>query len=424
MGLLAKWSANSRLARRSLRRPGPGPYWGGGIISPHREKSEVVPAYVLGGHEAGLAVVRSLGSAGIPVVSVWHKQETEFARRSRHVIESVRGPHPWLEMDDFVAFLRDQPRNGDHPLLIPTTDETVIAVSRSKEMLQARYAVACPPWPVAELFIDKHRTYSLAEEHGIAAPRTMLPRSREEFLRGSVEFTGPCVLKPRMSHVYRDAFGVKMTKGSNAGELLGQWKRAEQADVGTLIQDFVPGPETAGVNYNAYVVDGEPVVEFTSRKLRLSPPDIGYPAVVVSEHVPEVREAGRRLLRAMGLSGFANVEFKRDARDGIYKLMEVNGRPNMSGLLAIRCGIDFPLMTYADLVFGTRPTRRHDADYAERIYWIHLTADLLRVAPRVRAGEISMSRFVKPYLRPHVFASLSARDPGPFSAQLVAKLRA
>ena len=29
---------------------------------------------------------------------------------------------------------------------------------------------------------------------------------------------------------------------------------------------------------------------------------------------------------------------KRDARDGRYKLLEINARHNMSSLLAVRCG--------------------------------------------------------------------------------------
>src|SRR5207249_9127600 len=116
-----------------------------------------------------------------------------------------------------------------------------------------------------------------------------------------------------------------------------------------------------------YVVDGAPVVEFTSRKVRLAPPDFGFPTAVVSAPVPEVVGPGRRIVAAMGIEGFANVEFKRDARDGSYKLMEVNGRPNMSGALAVRCGIDFPLIAYRHLVHGVVPTAQR---WERGVYWV------------------------------------------------------
>ena len=53
--------------------------------------------------------------------------------------------------------------------------------------------------------------------------------------------------------------------------------------------------------------------------------------MVLSEHVPEVIEPGRKILQAMGFYGYACTEFKRDPRDGSHKLMEVNGRHNLSG---------------------------------------------------------------------------------------------
>lgn len=49
----------------------------------------------------------------------------------------------------------------------------------------------------------------------------------------------------------------------------------------------------------------------------------------MSAAVPEIVEPGRRIVRGMGIEGFANVEFKRDERDGRYKLMEVSGRANL-----------------------------------------------------------------------------------------------
>ena len=177
------------------------------------------------------------------------------------------------------------------------------------------------------------------------------------------------------------------------------------------------------MNYNAYLADAGPVAELTSRKLRLQPRDLGYPSVVVSRHVPEVLASGRRLLQGMGMTGFANVEFKRDTRDGSYALMEVNGRPNMSGMLALRCGTNFPLITYRDLVLGELPNTGVDREYEQGVYWINESADLRGAAASVKAGRLSFRKYVEPYVRTHTFAGLSASDPLPFLVRLVSKVR-
>jgi D-aspartate ligase len=395
---------------------------GSGLEHPQRSQAlGVPPAYVLGGYEAGLSVIRSLGAAGVPVVAVWHS-EAEHARHSRHVKRRVRAPHPEHESSKYVDLLLDLGGGTGSGLLVPTTDETVTAVACAREVLDSRHAVACPPWAVAERFLDKHLTYEFADRLGIAMPWTVLPRSAADLERLAVELPYPFLLKPRSSHLHREVFGAKMSLVHDPAELISMWERAERAGVDTLVQEFIPGSESEGVNYNAYLVDGEPVVEVTARKVRLSPPDIGYPTVVVSGQVPEVIVPGRRLLKGLGLSGFANVEFKRDVRDGSYRLMEVNGRPNMSGLLSVRCGADFPLMTYRHLVFGEPPSRRSSRQFDEGVYWINETADLGAAASHIRAGRSSLRRHVEPYVRPHVFAEMSLTDPAPFGARALTKL--
>ncbi|MHC4929380.1 MAG: ATP-binding protein, partial [Planctomycetota bacterium] len=80
--------------------------------------------------------------------------------------------------------------------------------------------------------------------------------------------------------------------------------------------------------------------------MRLSPPDSGVPSVVISKHIPEVVQAGRKLLKAFDYRGYSCMEFKKDPNDGIYKLMEINARHNRSSLLAVKCGINFPWVEY------------------------------------------------------------------------------
>lgn len=388
------------------------------------ERGSTPPAYVLGGYEAGLAVVRSLGRAGLPVVSVVSAvpegvATREHGRRSRYVTEVVAAP----DAADAPAVLADTLADLPPGVLIPTTDESLEAVATHRDRLAERHLVACPPIEVARVFLDKRLTGEAAEKADVLAPRTVTPQSPEELeeIIGGLQL--PCLVKPRESYRYNRAFGVKMHRVETVAELREAWTRAYELEIGVLVQELIPGPETGGINFNLYVVDGEPVVEFTSRKLRLAPRNFGYPSAVVSGPVPEVVAPGRRIVAEMGIEGFANVEFKRDARDGAYKLMEVNGRPNMSGALAVACGVDFPLLTYRHLVDGVVDTSTFRADWARDVAWINDATDPRGALARWRGGEATLRDGVGPYVGRTVFASFALHDLGPFRDRVATRNR-
>lgn len=96
-------------------------------------------------------------------------------------------------------------------------------------------------------------------------------------------------------------------------------------------------------------------MEFTAVKVRGGPPTVGSRRVLENRFVPELLAPGRVIVRGMGLSGYACADFKRDPRDGRFKLMEVNGRHNLSTALAVRRGIAFPWIQYRHLMHGVLP---------------------------------------------------------------------
>jgi predicted ATP-grasp superfamily ATP-dependent carboligase len=341
--------------------------------------------------------------------------DCDFVKRSRYAAV-LRALDPADHIRAYVDLLNRQPPG----VLLPATDASLEAVAEHRDALAARHLVACPPAEVARLFLDKLLTSEVAERADVAAPRTAIPESAEELDALAAELAYPCLVKPRQSFRYTRAFGVKMHRVDDAAQLRTTWRRAADLGIGTVVQELIPGPEVGGVNYNVYVVDGAPVVELTSRKIRLDPPDFGFPTAVVSAPVPEIVEPGRRIVAAMGIEGFANVEFKRDARDGSYKLMEVNGRPNMSGALAVRCGVDFPLLAYRHLVDGVTPTSQR---WEHDVYWVDELTDARSLIGGWRRGELSLRDALAPYVGRHVFASFARSDPGPFLARIAVAFR-
>jgi D-aspartate ligase len=379
------------------------------------------PAIVLGGYTAGLGVIRALAVMGVPTVSVWNA-EGEIARVSAHAGDRIEAPDPATAPDDYIDLLLGLAERTGGGLLVPTSDATLEVVARHKERLERAYRVACVGSEVAQRFIDKERTYELAHSIGIEIPKTIEVGSFDELEACKSGLSYPCVVKPRIGHLYFRRLGSKMALARSYDEVVEGWRKANDLGLKVLIQDFIPGEDSQGANYNAYLSDGRPAVEFTAQKVRLAPPQIGFPSVVVSREIPEVVEPGRRLLGAMGFHGYANVEFKRDARDGRYKLMEVNGRHNNSCLLSVRAGINFPLIMYRHLVEGEPPPE--GLVQRNGIYWISVPGDAVRGIRQLAKGRLPLRDYLLPYLRPHVFDILDRRDPRPLATKLSAAVRA
>jgi predicted ATP-grasp superfamily ATP-dependent carboligase len=276
--------------------------------------------------------------------------------------------------------------------------------------------VACPDWEVVRSAIDKPYTYQLAESLGIPLPKTAIPKDIHEVQDYCQTAHFPCLVKPRQSHIYFEKFRKKMVKVTNVETLMAAYHEAASAGIDVMLQEYIEGPDSAGINYNTYFWDGKPIVEFTAQKVRLSPPDSGVPSVVISKDIPEVVDAGRRLLKAFNYQGYSCMEFKKDPHDGIYKLMEINARHNRSTLLAVRCGINFPWIEYQHRLFGRVP---HADGYRKGVYWIDMTRDMSAMGKYIKRGEFSLAGQLKPYLSANVFAVLSFKDPVPFIKRCV-----
>jgi D-aspartate ligase len=373
-------------------------------------KTAVRPAIVLSTHTMGLGVIRALGVIGIPVVAIYYDRN-DMGYVSKYVKEKIYIAHPEKAESRFIEQLVKLSSRFSGGVLIPTSDEVLTTVSRHKDLLEKHYIVACTEWEITEKFIDKMHTYELAEKIGVPAPKMIVPRSMEDLERCDKAIRYPCLVKPRQSHRYYEIFKTKMVQVNNYDEMATAYRQAVSAGLEVILQEIIPGDDSQVVNYNSYFWNGKPLVEFTAQQLRKAPPEFGAPRVVMSKNIPEVIELGRSILRAMGFYGYSCTEFKRDSRDGNYKLMEINGRHNRSTLLAVRSGINFPSLQYMHLTRGELPSQ---SSYQQGIYWISLDRDIYYSLKYHRKERCSLLQYFRPYLRPHVFDVLTWKDPRPF----------
>jgi len=377
---------------------------------PESRQNGGVPAIVVSAHTMALGVIRALGTAGVPIV-VARYDPRDMAHLSKYVRDAIVVPHPEHDEAGFVEALLNQFSKYRGGLLIPAADEALAVVSRNKQLLQTRFRVAATDWTVTQRFIEKVQTYALAEAAGVPVPHTCIPQSLAEAGQLAAATSYPCLVKPSQGHLFWDHFRTKMFWVQNADELVAAYKRAAQIGLEVMLQEIIPGPDSHVVNYNAYVSDDHPPVEFTARHVRNAPPQFGSPRVVVSEHIPEVVGYGRAVLRAIGFAGYACVEFKQDCRTGRYVLMEINGRHNLSTALAVRCGINFPYLHYSHLTRNEVPTPQ---PFEDGVYWVDITRDAAYSVKHLLRERYLPWQYARPYISPHVHAILDCRDLRPF----------
>jgi D-aspartate ligase len=377
-------------------------------------------AIVISGHTMGLGVIRGLSRCNVPVVLLsYDKSDSGIA--SRYVQQTIAVPHPTQMEDEFVEALCAAVERYPDAIVFPVSDASLSACSRNKPKIEARGCqLACTDWATTELFLDKIHTYQLAEKIGVAIPKTHLLRSLQDAEAQRESFVYPCLIKPHQSHLFYATFQTKMFTVNNFDELRKRLEAAQNSNLEVMVQEIIPGPDSNGANYNCYFNHGQALVEFTAQKIRSGPPGFGSPRVLISQDIPEIREPGQKILKAMNFYGFQCMEFKRDERSGVYKLLEINGRHNLSSMLAIETGINFPYIHYSHLAYQLLPEA---IDFKKGIYWIDLIRDLGYSLKYLRQEKYSLKSYIIPYLKPHVFAILSRDDPKPFVKRISAVLQ-
>lgn len=372
---------------------------------------------LLGGAYGTLALARSLERAGLQVWLV--TDETRCASFSRAVHRVIRwgganDPHAADVLEDMA---RANMLAGS--ILIPGADPEVRLVAEAHERLSSLFAVMVPDWEHLRWACDKALAYQRAKDLGLGVPRVYERASFED-----PNFTGlqfPLVLKPSMRlHMNRftadrgwrvddrDSFTERYQA---ACELVG----AEQV----IVQQMIPGGGENQLSYAGLWNRGEPVISVTAQRLRQHPIEFGNTSTyVVTADVPEVSAAAETFLRSIRHHGVVEMEFKRDPRDGILKLLDVNPRPwNWLGLAAA-AGIDLGAAICA--MASDQPVPKVSARAG--VAWIFVARDLVAAAQSGRLRPQAILGYAATWARVRTFACFSWTDPIPGIVDLPATL--
>lgn len=378
-------------------------------------------AIVLGCQHGGLAVIRALGRQGIQVIGVTHKPQ-EFGLQSKYLADYVICPHP-EDTDAFANFLLKRGINWDGALIIETVDYYATAIAKHKEAIKTHYHIVTPDEITTQIFIEKNQTYALAAENDVPYPLLFQPNSLEDVEARLADIIFPVMIKPVKSHEFVDEFGEKLFIVKDEKTLRQQLIPIFAKSHPIMIQEIIPGDDdTLLESIEIYVNSkGDIAAELFYVKYRQTPPMFGV--MRVGRSVPpieDIRDYAHRILRAVNYRGFASFEFKRDPRDGVPKLIEVNIRQPRNGQLLTASGINFPWIIYQDLVCDNQLTMHNYTP----TYYIDLIPDIGNSIVREPHKLINIGTMARPYLaREKTFAVWSRDDPKPFASQIQSKLR-
>lgn len=298
----------------------------------------------------GLAAIRSLGRAGMPVIAVDHRRDA-LGFRSRYA-DAELSPDPVADETAYVDFLLELGNRLDRPApIFPTHDEHLNAIARNRDALNDAFRYPFPDWELLERLQNKRFQLDEAARLDIPVPRTLAEPSDE--------LGFPVLVKPSDPTGFRREFSRQAFRCETADELDEALELARP--YAPLVQEFIPGGDDELYTLGSYLAkDGEARGLFCGRKLQQTTPGVGTCRVGEAVWVERVVEQGLALLRGVGFHGLSQVEFKRDRRDGEFKLMEVNPRLWQWHGLATACGVDLPRIAYWDLLGARLPPSRQN----------------------------------------------------------------
>lgn len=309
-----------------------------------------VPVVVVvdkGGYGA-LPIARSLGRLGVHTYLITPKGQPAISASrywTKRFLWDFSAPH-----DQLLEFLLNVGGEvGSRPILLTLTDWLAIFIQDNASALEQRFIFPKPSPSVLRLLTNKWQMSSAAKQHGVPAPEATYPHSRDDVLKFLETARFPIIIKG-VDQMLPHAKTKEIV--SNAHDLLEIYdSAADSGPANLMLQEFIPGDDQTVWMCNAYFdARSECRAVFTGKKLRQSPPHVGVASLAICLPNEAVEQSTRRFMQAVGYQGCVGIGYRYDARDGLYKVLDVNARVSaVFRLFVATNGMDVVRVCYLDL---------------------------------------------------------------------------
>ena len=384
-----------------------------------------VPAIVLGRGPTALGILRCLTMVGIPAYVACpasdHVTHSRWYRPTpgRNAWDGSLGPHAY-------GLLRHMPLQK--AVLIAGADDAALWLTDLPNTdLASRYVLSTSSRETQEILQDKSRFSTFLESAHVPHPRTFRIECDADIEAIPFEELDRVFIKPVNSQKFSDVTGVKGIWVTRKDELHAAWRRLHDQGFRLMAQEYVPGTAS-----DHYFVDGfrdgngEMTGLFARQRIRISPPDFGnssYCRSIPLEQLQAPVDDVTRLLAALDYRGIFSAEFKRDRRDGVYRILEVNTRAWTYVEFAARCGVNVCEMAYQDAL--GLPVHRAMRDYKIGAGCVDFYRDFTTVRAQSAQARGPLPAILLQWAGAH-FHSFRLDDPKPglhFARQVLARRR-
>lgn len=308
----------------------------------------------------GYGIIRGLAECGIKSILVEKKGIKSIAVVSRYVKKVYFLSDPELEREKFLNELMRLGKElaPDKGILFPTHDEYVIALWENQDKLSKYFEFPMSKWDIVNQLLNKNQLYKLCNSLSIDCPRTKEISSYDEFLEIKNKFLFPIIIKPSVWDGELIGLLGKKTlifyDKEKADKLIKRIYYKFNRAIPILIQEYIEGKIEKIPDITVFCNKEGKVQSWSAAiKLRQFPPLSGTATMTAiipsnSEMSQITYKITKRLVESIGFYGVCDAEFIYDARDGKYKIIEVNTRFHMQNYMICSSGLNMAYYIYCE----------------------------------------------------------------------------
>jgi predicted ATP-grasp superfamily ATP-dependent carboligase len=328
------------------------------------------PAVVVGLSITGLGTVRALARAGIQVIGV----DSNFNQPSARTRYCKKISCSDINKEDVLlkTLIAISKKNKEKPVLFLSTDMSVIIASENRDLLNNYFIFNLPSKFEVRMLMDKSLFADFAKNNGFQIPQTFVVNNLNNIQTVSKNIQFPCIIKPSYRKPTWDkSTSNKVFKIYSREELVAVFKSISHLADRFIVQEFVPGPDSEVyfclLWYNSF---SQPVASFTGKKIMQWIPEFGSTCTAESyTNNDSVLNDSIKLFNSVKYKGIGSVEYKKDSRDGLLKIIEPTvGRADLQSAIAYHNGINIPLMEYCDCL---RLESLTIPNISKKVFWIN-----------------------------------------------------
>lgn len=365
-----------------------------------------------------LAVIRALGENGVEVSSL---EQEQFARQKpicfssryaskRFIIPPISKPEGLSKLLEYTQ---------GHDIILPVSINMILPVVQNRALFeQGGIRVPYPSLDQIKTANNKTKLLELAKNIGIAIPTAYHIKDISELPRLFAKAMFPLVIK------LSDDEGLYLSPEKryaivhDRASLEHAYLKMHRLKEFPLVQEYIPGD---GFGFSALLDKSSQALAYFCHKRLRQYPAVGGPSTLCQGiNSQALIDQGLKLLKALNWTGIAMVEFKKDARDNQYKLMEINPRFWGSLPLALHSGVNFPyLLCRMASNENIAPVLKYQAGQKTRFLFLDISSAISALTGQKRIPWEFLSDLLDFGIKDGIF---SCADPRPALQYLKNKL--